>query len=88
MRATSPKERLRDMANHAVRRQIEKGKLVRPETCSKCKEKGKIQAHHDSYFKEDFLKVRWLCPLCHSEWHRLKEPKSPLQTETPPIPSI
>ena len=31
-------------------------------------------AHHDDYTRP--LKVRWLCPIHHSEWHRNNKPKT------------
>src|SRR5690349_9971798 len=35
------------------------------------------QAHHDSYYPDRWLDVRWLCPNHHLEWHRENEPEWP-----------
>lgn len=37
----------------------------------------KAQAHHDSYKEGNWLKVRFLCRLHHSAWHRLFEAEMP-----------
>jgi len=46
---------------------ITKGILVRPEVCSICQTRGKIDAHHPSYAKP--LEVIWVCRPCHSNIH-------------------
>ena len=33
--------------------------------------------HHDSYYPEKWLKVRWLFPTHHREWHAANEPEWP-----------
>lgn len=58
-------------AYEAVRHAVRDGRLVRPEVCEDCgrpPERGWVQAHHDDYTQ--FLKVRWLCPICHKRLHR------------------
>ena len=32
------------------------------------------QAHHDSYYPDQWLVVRWLCPKHHRVWHLESEP--------------
>ena len=55
---------LKYVASTAVNNAIRDGRLVKPETCSQCGERGtRIEAHHDDYSKP--LEVRWLCVLCH-----------------------
>lgn len=58
-------------AYRAVRSAVEKGVLVRPETCERCgvvpspTSDGRvaIQAHHHDYSKP--LDVEWICAKCH-----------------------
>lgn len=42
---------------------IKSGNLVRPECCTKCGERKKVQGHHRDYSKP--LEVLWLCWTCH-----------------------
>lgn len=60
-------------------RAIEQGLLVRPDKCETCSQGGvfkdgrtAIQAHHDDYNYP--LRVRWLCQVCHHEWHKYNQP--------------
>ena len=57
-------------AKKAVHKAIRKGILTRPDTCSECGALDRIEGHHDSYYEEDWLSVRWLCHDCHEKWHR------------------
>ena len=57
------KYRAHNMINNAIR----DGKLF-SEGCESCGSDGKTHAHHDDYLKP--LNIRWLCPSCHSEWHK------------------
>ena len=50
-----------------VNTNIKKGVIIRPEKCSICSRKGKIEAHHDDYSKP--LDIRWLCKSCHKKLH-------------------
>ncbi len=52
----------REKAYRVVEAAIKKGEIVRPESCMKCRGKGKIIAHHDNY--EDPMDFRWLCLSC------------------------
>ena len=40
--------------------------------CEMC-EAEKVVGHHTSYKKKHWLRVMWLCTLCHAEWHRKHE---------------
>ena len=52
------------MAGNAVR----DGRIEKPDSCSECGAKPKrLHGHHDDYAKP--LEVRWLCPMCHRDWH-------------------
>ncbi len=67
--------RLRDRSNRTLERAVKAG-VIAKEDCERCG-KRKTQAHHDSYLREDWLKVRWLCRLCHAAWHRENRPVFP-----------
>lgn len=55
---------------------IRSGKLVKPDSCSKCgKTNCRIEASHDDYTKP--LEVEWLCVRCH----RAKDRKYKLPEE-------
>ena len=56
------------MARRIAGTAVHAGKLVRPNKCSACGIKTfLIVAHHDDYEKP--LDIRWLCVICHEEWH-------------------
>ena len=46
---------------------IKKGEIARSTACSRCKKKGKMQAHHTDY--EHYLNFIWLCASCHKRIH-------------------
>jgi hypothetical protein len=46
---------------------MEDGKIVPPDQCAECGEKGKVQGHHDDYSKP--FEVVWLCGPCHNRIH-------------------
>jgi len=54
-----------------MQRARKNGILVNPKICSKCKRKGiEIIAHHESYDKDKWLDVTWLCWACHHKRHK------------------
>lgn len=61
----------REKAKKLVRTAVLKGKLIKPDKCSKCGNKGKVEAHHENYSKP--LEVVWLCKKCHSNIKTKKE---------------
>lgn len=65
------RQRVRDAANSMTGYWVKTGKLVK-EGCEVCGEAS--EAHHDSYAKRNWLKVRFLCVAHHAEWHRFNEP--------------
>lgn len=54
-------------AHCAVQRALKSGALVRPEQCSRCDNRHRIEAHHDDYLRP--LDVLWLCARCHKARH-------------------
>lgn len=65
----------KEQANRAVKAAVARGILAR-RPCEKCGLE-KSQAHHDSYVREKWLNVRWLCQVCHSLWHRMNVAEMP-----------
>lgn len=61
-------------AHRAVALALKSGKLVR-QPCEVCGEEG--QSHHDSYYPDRWLDVRWLCGEHHRRWHEENEPVWP-----------
>jgi hypothetical protein len=55
-------------AHAALRYAVRKGKVAKPETCSRCGSRDWIQGHHADYSKP--LDVIWLCNPCHRAEHR------------------
>lgn len=70
--------RVKNYANTIVNMNIRSGKLKRL-SCEICDPEQMLNifahAHHDSYRKEDVLKVRFLCPKHHKAWHKENTPK-------------
>lgn len=62
-RATFRREQARGLLRNAVLR----GDVRRPENCSRCGKRGRIQGHHHDYSKP--LDVIWLCVACHLRLH-------------------
>lgn len=84
-----------DKSHDLVEDAIDRGVLVRPQTCETCGTPGapykdgraSIQAHHDDYNSP--LSVRWLCQGCHHEWHRHNQPiRKEVPEEVPAVDVI
>lgn len=56
------------LARHILFLAVKGGMIIRPEACSQCNEKEKIEGHHYDYDKP--LDVIWLCQGCHRALHR------------------
>ena len=57
------------MCHRVIRKAIATGKIISPTVCESCGKGNRIHAHHDDYNYP--LSVRWLCIVCHREWHRI-----------------
>ena len=54
-------------AHRAITNGVKYGRIIRGESCETCGATGSIHGHHDDYSKQ--LEVRWLCAVCHHQWH-------------------
>lgn len=62
--------------NNAVRDR----RLFKPEKCSRCNQKTRLEGHHRDYRKA--LDVKWLCNFCHKMEHgRVKYVSNPIATK-------
>lgn len=57
----------KNKARKKVRTAIRNGSIKRPDICSRCGKKSKVEAHHKDYDKP--LDVEWLCRQCHVNEH-------------------
>lgn len=61
----------RDQARKAVERAVRRGELVRPERCSCCGKRGRIEFHHPDYSRP--LDGVWLRRACHRRIERTQK---------------
>lgn len=54
-------------AHNELRKAIDKKIVIRPERCSNCHKKKRIEGHHEDYAYP--LQVVWLCSSCHKLRH-------------------
>lgn len=62
----------RRQAHIIIGNMVRDGKINKPSNCEQCGSGLKIEAHHDDYSKPAI--VKWLCELCHKQWHRENTP--------------
>lgn len=75
--AYQKKNRVKLRANDAIKRALRDGKMIRPNTCSRCLVPCKPQGHHyNGYEREHWLEVEWLCIKCHNAEHVKKRLES------------
>ena len=60
---SDPNNLQKHYARVAVRNALKRGTLIKPNSCSECGKKGKVEADHHDYSKR--LDVTWLCRDCH-----------------------
>ncbi len=64
---------IKRLASHVVNNAVRDGKITKPTSCEKCGATPKrLHGHHDDYAHP--LDVRWLCPGCHTKWHKENGP--------------
>jgi len=64
---------LKYAAHTFISNAVKYGLIRRECKCSECESEYKVEAHHDDYSKP--MEIRWLCELCHKQWHRENKPK-------------
>lgn len=57
-------------AHKTVHRAVCSGRLIRPDSCSRCGSVAPVHAHHADYSKP--LEVEWICVPCHGRLHALE----------------
>jgi hypothetical protein len=61
---------IKKAASTMVGNAVRDGKIAKPGLCECCgSEPKRLHGHHDDYAFP--LTVRWMCPGCHSQWHKL-----------------
>lgn len=67
--AWKQKNAIKLYASTLINNYVRDGKIIKPESCSNCGCSSKrIHGHHDDYAHPTV--VRWLCPKCHTLWHK------------------
>lgn len=62
----NPEKRL---AKRAVQTAVQQGRLSKPKACEVCESSRPLDAHHDSYDRDRWLVVVWMCKRCHRWTH-------------------
>ncbi len=80
------------LAKTAVRVALKDGQLVKPDKCEMCEANGKrLYGHHQSYEKEWWLLVVWLCAKCHKWLHARQDEqrraRETIEAKAPPLPA-
>lgn len=55
-------------AQHAFGKAVQEGRVKKPDSCSICGSRERLDGHHDDYSRR--YDVRWVCRPCHSKIHR------------------
>jgi hypothetical protein len=60
---------IKKAASQIVNNAVRDGRLEKPSRCECCGSRPeRLHGHHDDYAFP--MVVRWICPGCHSKWHR------------------
>lgn len=93
------KQQIREKAVDVVKKAVKKGELKRAKYCERCQRKIRplirrrkrdriklkgVEAHHRSYYPEDWLDVIWLCYKCHKR----EQCESPPQYPPPDVIAV
>ena len=63
------KNPVKRLANVVLGNAVRDGKIFKSKSCEGCNDFcGELHGHHDDYAFP--LVVRWLCPGCHTKWHK------------------
>ena len=61
---------IKRLASTIIGNAVRSGKIIKPLHCESCSSQpSRLHGHHDDYAFA--LVVRWLCPGCHSKWHKI-----------------
>lgn len=70
--------RMKGVARRAVKQALESGLLFRSERCYRCRKETTTEAHHHRGYEErNWLRVLWLCRLCHRGAHAAEQRGEP-----------
>lgn len=62
------KHQEKQRARTIVSKEVKRGKIIKPDICSVCREGRKVEAHHPDYSRPK--EVVWVCRQCHADLHR------------------
>ena len=65
--ALSPDAKKRQIARSYLGAYVKRGKITKPDVCSRCDSTDRIHGHHEDYDKP--LEVVWVCHPCHMDIH-------------------
>jgi len=60
-------------AHNALSNAVRDGKIKKSKICKMCGSQRLLHGHHESYKKQDWLNVTWVCYICHRKLHRKKD---------------
>ena len=66
-RSLTPEATKRQRARAYLGTYVKRGKVIKPDVCSRCESTDRIHGHHEDYDKP--LEVVWVCHSCHMDIH-------------------
>jgi len=67
MSARAGRDPFKESARVALRNAVQAGRVIKPEVCARCGQKGVLHGHHHDYSKA--FDVEWICASCHGKEH-------------------